>query len=212
MKIEYLGHSSYQIKSQSKLVLDPYGPQIGELPAELTADVVTVSHQHFDHNYTDGVSDNPQIIDGPGEFSIKGFDIKGIKSFHDNEGGAKRGDNIIFCISTENIKLCHLGDLGHILSAEQVQEIGNVDILMIPVGGYYTIDANEAVQVVRQINPSIVMPMHFKPQGSPLQLPIEGVGNFNKLLGWDVIERMDELEISGLTIDLLNKKIVIFKK
>lgn len=212
MKIKYLGHSSFQIQSQSKLVIDPYNQQIGELPAGLTADVVTVSHQHFDHNYTEGISGSPQIIDEPGEFSIKGFEIKGVKSFHDNEGGKKRGDNIIFCISAENLTLCHMGDLGHILSPEQVQEIGKVDILMVPTGGYYTIDATEAVQVVSQIKPRIVMPMHYKPKNSSLKLPIEGVEKFNELLGWNIIEQAGEFEISKSSLDTINQKIIIFNR
>ncbi len=212
MKIVWIGHSSFQIKSDSILVMDPYSPKIGELPHRLSANVVTVSHQHFDHNYIEGVSGNPQIIDEPGEFSTKGFEIKGIKTFHDNEGGAKRGENIIFCISTEGLTLCHLGDLGHILTPEQIQEIGSVDILMIPVGGYYTIGANEALQVVHQINPKIVFPMHFMPKNSSLQLQIEGVEKFNELIGWDVIEQNGEFEITKPNLDAMNQKIIIFNK
>ncbi len=212
MKIEHLGHSSFQITNRSTLVIDPYGPEIGRLPQGLTADVVTVSHQHFDHNYSDGVSGNPVIIDEPGQYSVKGFEIKGFKTFHDDKGGTIRGENIVFCISADDLNLCHMGDLGHILTDEQVKEIGPVDILMIPVGGFYTIDASQAVQVVRQINPKIVMPMHYKPPGSPLQLTIESTDNFNKLLGWDVIERTDEFEINSLNIDSFNKTIMLFKK
>jgi L-ascorbate metabolism protein UlaG (beta-lactamase superfamily) len=212
MKIKYLGHSSFQIKSQSVLVLDPYDPKIGELPQGLSADVVTVSHDHFDHNYVDGVSGNPQVINDPGEFSVKGFEIKGIKSFHDNEGGKKRGENTIFRISAEGLTLCHMGDLGLLLTAEQLEEIGRVDILMIPVGGYYTIDASEAVQVVNQIKPRVVIPMHFKPEGSTLQLPIEGVEKFNELLGWETIENIDELEINTSNLDSFDQKVVLLKK
>jgi L-ascorbate metabolism protein UlaG (beta-lactamase superfamily) len=212
MKIKYLGHSSFQIiSSSSVLVIDPYGPKIGELPSGLTAGVVTVSHQHFDHNYTEGVSGNPQIIDEPGQFSIKGFEIKGIKSFHDNEGGNKRGENIIFVISTDGITLCHMGDLGHILTPDQIQEIGKIDILMIPVGGFYTVDATSAVQVVDQIKPCIVIPMHYMPENSTLQLPIVGVEKFNQLLGWDVIEQAGELEINTSNLNSNNQKIVLFK-
>jgi L-ascorbate metabolism protein UlaG (beta-lactamase superfamily) len=211
MKIKWLGQSTFQIQSNSNLVMDPYGPKVGELPLGLSADVVTVSHQHFDHNYTEGVSDNPQIIDEPGQFSIKGFEIKGIKSFHDNEDGEKRGENIIFCISAEGLNLCHMGDLGHVLTTEQIQEIGRVDILMIPVGGHYTIDATTAVQVVHQLNPKIVLPMHYKPENSTLQLPIEGVEKFNQLLGWRV-EKIDELDINGSDLNSRNQEIIVFKK
>ena len=211
MKIKSLGHSSFQIKSKSDLVIDPYDPKIGKLPQGLTADVVTVSHQHFDHNYTDGVSGNPQIINEPGEFSIKGFEIKGIKSFHDNDDGKSRGENIIFTIDTEDIKLCHMGDLGHVLTPEQIQEIGKVDILMIPVGGFYTIDADQAVQVVNQINPRVVLPMHYKPENSTLQLPIVGVEKFNQLLGWEV-KQTDELDINRDDLNSINQEIIVFKR
>lgn len=212
MKIAWLGHSSFQIKNDSVLIMDPYDPKIGELPRGLSANVVTVSHQHFDHNYTDGVSGNPQVIDGLGEFSIKGFEIKGIKSFHDNEGGKKRGENIIFRVLVEGLTICHMGDLGHILSPEQIQEIGKIDILMVPIGGFYTIDAAEAVQVVSQLKPRIVMPMHYKPKNSSLKLPIEGVEKFISLLGWGVVEQADEFEINKLNLDTQNQKIVIFKR
>lgn len=212
MKIAWLGHSSFQIKNDSVLVMDPYDPKIGELPRGLSANVVTVSHQHFDHNYTDGVSGNPQVIDELGEFSIKGFEIKGIKSFHDNEGGKKRGENIIFRVLVEGLTICHMGDLGHILNPEQVQEIGKIDILMIPIGGFYTIDAAEAVQVVNQLNPRIVMPMHYKPENSALQLPIEGIEKFNELLGWPVDEQAGEFEITKPNLNTINQKNVIFKR
>lgn len=212
MKIAWLGHSSFQIKNDSVLVMDPYDPKIGELPRGLSANVVTVSHQHFDHNYTDGVSGNPQVIDELGEFSIKGFEIKGIKSFHDNEGGKKRGENIIFRVLVEGLTICHMGDLGHVLNPEKVQEIGKIDILMIPIGGFYTIDAAEAVQVVNQLNPRIVMPMHYKPKNSSLKLQIEGVEKFISLLGWGVVEQADEFEINKLNLDTQNQKIVIFNR
>jgi L-ascorbate metabolism protein UlaG (beta-lactamase superfamily) len=212
MKIKWLGQSAFQIKSNSNLVMDPYGPKVGELPSGLSADVVTVSHQHFDHNYTDGVSGNPQIIDEPGEFSIKGFEIKGVKSLHDKEGGAIRGENTIFRISSDGLTLCHLGDLGHLLTPEQIEEIGHVDILMIPVGGHYTIDANEAVQVVNQLNPKIVLPMHYKPENWPLDLPIAGVDKFTDLIGWKIIEQTDELEINESSLDSTGNVVVVFKK
>jgi len=212
MKIKWLGQSAFQIQSNSDLVMDPYGPKVGELPSELSADVVTVSHQHFDHNYTKGVSGNPQIIDGPGQFSVKGFEIKGIKSFHDDENGTKRGENTIFRISAEGLTLCHLGDLGHLLTPEQIQEIGSVDILMIPVGGHYTIDADEAVRVVSQLNPKIVLPMHYKPENWPLDLPIAGVDKFTELIGWKVIEQADEFEINESNLNSISNLVVVFKK
>ena len=210
MKIKWLGHSAFQIKSETSLVMDPYDPVVGKLPPELSAAVVTVSHGHMDHNYTEGVSGSPQIINQIGDFTTNGFEIKGIASYHDDESGKKRGNNIIYCISAEGMRLCHLGDLGHILTPEQLQEIGTVDILMIPVGGYYTIDANEAVQIVNQIKPRLVLPMHYKPKNSSIPFPIAGVDKFNELLGWNIVEEMNELKIDHQNLISKSNEIILF--
>ena len=213
MIIKWLGHSAFEIVGSSTLITDPYNhPRVGELPVGLTADVVTVSHEHRDHNYVEGVKDSPIVINTVGEFNVGEFDIKGIATLHDKEGGTLRGNNTVFTIFAEGIKLCHLGDLGHTLTEEQVSEIGPVDILMIPVGGTYTIDASEAVQVVSQLNPKIVLPMHYKPGNSSMTLPIDGVEQFNALLGWDVIEETNELKIDRTTMELMGHKIVVFRR
>lgn len=211
MKIKWLGHSTFQIKSNASLVMDPYGPEIGELPKGLTADVVTISHNHYDHNFSQGVVGNPKIINQTGDFNIDGFEIKGVPTKHDNEGGNKRGNNIVYCVAAEGLKLCHLGDLGHALTEQQLQEIGKIDVLMVPVGGYYTIDAKTAVQVVNQIKPKLVLPMHYKPENSSISLPIAGVEQFNKLLGWDIV-KVDELEVSQSSLPPKNREIILSKQ
>ncbi len=211
MKIKHLGQSAFIIKSQTTLVTDPFNPMIGRMPADLTAAVVTVSHSHSDHNYTKGVGGSPQIINQLGNFSIGGFEISGVKTFHDDVGGKKRGENIVYTIRTEGITLCHLGDLGHILAADQIKEIGAVDILMIPVGGFFTIDANMAVEIVNQLSPKIVMPMHYKLKKSFIPLPIAGVDKFIEALGWPVKEVL-ELEVDKSNLDSFSHRVVIFKK
>lgn len=210
MKIKWLGQSTFVIKSNTTLVTDPHNPMLGKLPKDLTADVVTVSHEHGDHNYTKGVSGNPQIINKTGKFTVNEFVIKSIATFHDNSSGKKRGANIIYTISAEGLKLCHLGDLGHLLSKDQIKKIGPVDILMIPVGGFFTIDPAGAVKVIGQIKPKIILPMHYKHKRSFMPLPLSTVDKFTDTLKWDVHET-DELKIDVSKIKSSNRQVIIFK-
>lgn len=163
MEIKYLGHSSFLIKSkEGKLVTDPFNPAIGLRFPKTEADIVTVSHDHIDHNAADLVEANPLIIDMPGEFEKNGFRITGYQSFHDKKKGAERGENIIYKLESDGISLLHMGDLGYVLQDDLVDQMGKVDILFVPVGGTYTVDAGEAIEIVKKIEPSIVIPMHFK--------------------------------------------------
>jgi len=211
MKIKWLGHSTFQIKSESTLVIDPHNPEAGgRLPDDLTADTVLVTHGHMDHNFTQAVSGNPQIFSQLGDFESGEYKIRGVASFHDNSEGTQRGSNIIYKISAEGLRLCHMGDLGHVLNAKEIQELGEVDILMIPVGGYYTIDANEAVQVVKQLSPKIVLPMHYKPKNSDIVYNITGVDPFCGLIGWEVISEVDGISINTVNLSSMSHKVVVF--
>ena len=165
MKIKYLGHSSFMITSATgiKLITDPYvtGGEFSYGEINESADIVTVSHDHFDHNNVAAVRGNPKVVKGAVTVEIKGVAIKGIPSYHDEAGGKKRGGNIIFCFEVDGIRVCHLGDLGHLLSDKQVAEIGTADIVIVPVGGYYTIDGKVATQVCNQVKPKVIIPMHW---------------------------------------------------
>lgn len=162
MKIKWRGHASFLIEAESKkIITDPFNESYGYPLNPVVADIVTVSHEHGDHNAVETVSGQPRIIRGSGIVTMEGIIIKGIASFHDMHEGRERGQNTIFKISTGGIDLVHLGDLGHVLSAQQVQEIGEVDILLLPIGGRYTIDAGEASQIVSLLQPRVVIPMHF---------------------------------------------------
>ncbi len=163
MDITYLGHSSFRIKGkQTTVVTDPYGAHIGlKFPKQVTADVVTVSHEHADHNTLSQIDGNPYVIGGPGEYEVKGVGVIGLPSYHDDQKGAQRGKNTIYRIEVDGISIVHLGDLGHVLTSTQVDAIDGVDILLIPVGGVYTIDPALAVSVINEIEPSIVIPMHY---------------------------------------------------
>jgi L-ascorbate metabolism protein UlaG (beta-lactamase superfamily) len=166
MKIKWLGHSCFLITSKdgTRVITDPYavGGGINYSPINETADVVVVSHGHGDHSNVSAVQGKPEVVRGDGTKTAKGIQFKGVATYHDASQGKQRGPNTVLCFTLDGIKLCHLGDLGHVLDPEQVAEIGAVDILLVPVGGYFTIDASEASQVCNQLNPKIVIPMHFK--------------------------------------------------
>jgi L-ascorbate metabolism protein UlaG (beta-lactamase superfamily) len=148
----------------------------------LSADVLLITHSHSDHNNKKAVKGNPFLIEGPGEYEVKEIFVQGIPAFHDDSQGAKRGQNTIYTIEAEELKVCHLGDLGQReLDTEQLEKIGDVDILMIPVGGVYTIDAKEATHIISQIEPRIVIPMHY--YLPKLKIKLDGVDKFLKEMG-----------------------------
>jgi len=182
MKIKWLGHACFLITSKdgTRVITDPYavGGGINYSPIKETADVVVVSHEHGDHSNVSAVQGKPEVIKGEGIKIAKSVQFRGIASYHDASQGEQRGTNTVFCFTIDNIRLCHLGDLGHVLSSEQVSKINAVDILFVPVGGFYTIDASVASQVCEQLKPNIVIPMHFKTP--KCDYPIAGVEDFLK--------------------------------
>lgn len=167
MNITWYGQSCFRIQGKDvTLVTDPFSKEIGLKPPSGTADVVTISHEHFDHNNRDAIKGEPFIIDGAGEYEIKKVVIRGIESYHDSKEGKLRDGNTIFTILMDEIKLCHLGDLGQKnLDTEQLKAIGQVDILFVPVGGVFTINSKEAEVIISQIEPRMVVPMHYKLPG-----------------------------------------------
>ena len=180
MKIKWLGHACFLITSRDglRVITDPYavGGGINYSPIKETADVVVVSHDHGDHSNVSTVQGKPEVVKGSGTKTARGIQFKGIASYHDASQGTQRGLNTVFCFAIDNTKLCHLGDLGHVLDPEQVNEIGAVDILFAPVGGFFTIDASVASQVCDQLKPKVVIPMHFKTL--KCAYPIAGVEDF----------------------------------
>ena len=182
MKIEWLGHSCFLITAKNglRVITDPYnvGGGIGYAPIRETADVVLVSHDHGDHNNVSAVQGKPEVIRGIGARNVRGIEFRGVGAFHDASGGKQRGFNTVFCFAVDDVRLCHLGDLGHVLSDAEVEQIGVVDVLFIPVGGFYTVDASTAKQVCDQLRPKVVIPMHFKT--AKCGYPIAGVEDFLK--------------------------------
>ena len=168
MKIKWFGQSCFTFTADNgtTIVTDPYAGiyhyLFGYTLPEIDANIVTVSHNHGDHNNVGAVKGNFVHIKDPGEFSPEGIDIKGVSTFHDNVSGAKRGKNIVYNFRIDGLNVCHCGDLGHVLSPEQINEIGNVDILLLPAGGNVTLDISDAVEIMKQLNPAIVIPMHYR--------------------------------------------------
>lgn len=200
MKIEWMGHASFllTLSSGARLCTDPYEAgsydgavgydEIGE-----RVDFVTISHQHEDHNCTDQLRGDFKVFKQIGEFEESGIRVTGYPSYHDDSHGSERGENIMFKIETEGLSVLHLGDLGHILSEEDVEKLGKVDVMLIPVGGYFTIDASQAWKIVEQIGPRVVVPMHYKTE--KLGFPIAGVGEFLSLT--EDVEHQEELELDS---------------
>ncbi len=166
MKIQYLGHSCFVLTESTgtTVVCDPYN-NIGFRMPKAEADVVTVSHQHYDHNNVSVIGGKPLVLDKEGYYELDGVSISGVKSYHDDEGGNARGENIIFKFRMYCLEVCHLGDLGEGCSAELLEKILPIDILLIPVGGKYTLDAEQAKEYVDRIMPQVVIPMHYKIKG-----------------------------------------------
>jgi L-ascorbate metabolism protein UlaG (beta-lactamase superfamily) len=193
MKIKYLAHAAFLITSDAgtRIVTDPYetSDALKHGVIKETADIVTVSHEHGDHNNVSAVQGNLKVVRGTSE--VKGIKIKAVPAAHDDKGGSQRGKNTIFCFEVDGINICHAGDLGHVLTTEQVKAIGKVDVLMIPVGGFFTIDAKTAAKVGDQLKPKVIIPMHFKTE--KISFPISGVDEFIK--GKSNVTRVNSIEI-----------------
>ena len=170
MKVKWFGQAAFLLVSETglRIITDPYDPVIGYEDIAEAADVVTVSHEHRDHNYIDGLKGEPQVVRGAGLQEAKGIQFKGIDTFHDKSQGEERGKNTVFCFSLDGLRICHLGDLCHLLNDEQIAEIGEIDLLLIPVGGRVILDATEATELIAKLRPLVVVPMHFKTEkGGP---------------------------------------------
>lgn len=179
MKIRWFGHACFAIYTNGKTIItDPFNHEVGYPLPNLPADFATISHQHFDHNALGVVPGNPVAVQKEGRQIYENIEFIGVSSFHDKFSGEQRGSNIIFIIEAEGMRICHLGDLGHILDQEQIKKIGRVDILFVPVGGYYTIGPDEALQVTTLLKPKYLIPMHYKTDY--IDFPISTADDFLK--------------------------------
>ena len=211
MDITYLGHSSFKLRGKDgTVVTDPFEPDsVGLSWNKVKTDIVTVSHQHQDHNYTKGVEPTSARkdqgvynISGPGEYEVSDILIQGWLTYHDNQLGSQRGPNIIYLIEIERIRILHCGDLGHELAENLIEEIGQVDAMLIPVGGHFTIDAATAAKITKAVSPSIVIPMHYQVPGLNSQISehLAGPESFVKEMGAEGIEPLEKLSVSPSTL------------
>ncbi len=225
-KITWLGQSCFQInvsngkENSAAIVIDPFDESIGLKMPRLSADLLLVTHDHPDHNNIKAVkpaSDKTEgggsfLITGPGEYEIKGIFIEGTPAFHDDVQGKERGRVTVYTIETEGLRFCHLSDLGQKqLTDEQLEKIGSVDILMIPVGGTYTISGQEAAKIVSQIEPKIVIPMHYNLPKLAIKPKLDGLEKFLKAIGKNSIEPQDKFSVKNNTLPKEGMEIVILK-
>lgn len=208
MEIKWLGHSCFLIKGKERTIItDPYHPSLGYSLGEPKADIVTLSHFHPGHSYIEGVANNPKQIKSPGEYEIGGTFITGIATFHDSAKGEIRGKNTIYLIEMDGITLCHLGDLGHSLTSQVIEELGVVDVLFSPAGEISTISVDTAVETIKQLNPHIVIPMHYKTDAIARNL--EPVDKFLDKMGIHRVEPTPKLSITQSSLPASTQVIVL---
>lgn len=201
MEITWLGHSCFRLRSREGVVLtDPCPPSSGYSIGKPTADIVLISHDHPNHSYRKAVGGTPVFIAAPGEYEIAGIFIAGIPTYHDGQSGALRGKNTTYVIEMDDVRLCHLGDLGHIPTPEQVEEMSGVDVLLVPVGGHNTIDASAAAEVVSILEPRVVIPMHYKTDKETASL--EPLQKFLKEMGVASVEPMPKVALTRNSLPL----------
>ncbi|MDE7380426.1 MAG: MBL fold metallo-hydrolase [Clostridia bacterium] len=215
MKIKYLGHSAFLLTESTgtAIVCDPYDSSVGFKMPKVSADAVTVSHHHYDHDNVKAVDGNPIVLDKEQGYSLPGVVINAVKSFHDEVGGKKRGENVIFKFRMDGLDVCHLGDLGEQCSSELIESILPVNVLLIPVGGTYTIDAETAKEYVDRIMPDIVIPMHYRVKGC--ELDIDKVDEFVSLFDGESVQYDEvdgEISLSREDADGENTKIIIMNR
>ncbi len=210
MTINWYGQSCFRLESKgTSILIDPFSKEIGLRTPRLNDNIFLVTHEHYDHNNVEEVPVESFVIRGPGEYEKAGIRIEGIASYHDNTQGTQRGLNTIYILRAEDMRLCHLGDLGQAkLTDEQVEAIGDIDILFIPVGGKYTIDGKEAADVVKQIEPKIIIPMHYKVDG--LNIDIDGSQKFLKEIGIKP-EEVESYRIMAKNLPTEEIKLITFK-
>jgi L-ascorbate metabolism protein UlaG (beta-lactamase superfamily) len=213
MLLTWMGHSCFKLQDKTgpdgvTVVTDPFDKKIGLKPPSFEANVVTISHDHYDHSNAKALRGQPFIIKNAGEYDIKGVAVQGIEAYHDEKKGGERGLNIIYRIEIDDISVSHLGDLGHALDNKQIEALAGTDILLIPVGGKYTLDAKQAVEVVNQIEPRMIIPMHYKTPG--LKVDISGVDKFIKEIGLKPTEE-EKLKISKKDLPQEDMELVVMK-
>jgi L-ascorbate metabolism protein UlaG (beta-lactamase superfamily) len=211
MVITWYGQACFKIQSgQLTVAIDPFDKSIGLTPPKFEAQLVLVTHDHHDHNNTKDIKEDPFVIDGPGEYEYQGALVYGIAAYHDDKQGAQRGPNTLYVVQLEDIRVAHLGDLGQRkLTDEQVEALGSVDVLLIPVGGTYTVGGTQALEIVSQIEPKIVIPMHYKVKG--LTITLEDASGFLKEIGQPDAAPQEKLTVKKKDLQQERTEVVVLK-
>jgi L-ascorbate metabolism protein UlaG (beta-lactamase superfamily) len=211
MDVTWLGHGCFRLRGRNAAVVtDPYPPAIGLKLARMDADLVTVSHDHENHSYTQVVRDGAYEIHGPGEYEVAGVSVVGVPTFHDAERGTKHGRNTVYLIEIDDVRICHLGDLGHKLEDAEAEAVASPDVLLVPVGGRTSMNAAQAAEVVRQLEPRFVVPMHYAIPG--LKLELDPIDRFLKEMGVTAGEPQPKLAVQKSSGDYDTKVVVLEPK
>lgn len=211
MQITWNGLSCFTIKTKTAtIVTDPFNEEIGLTLPPLKAEIVTISHDHKGHNNAAAVSGDPMVLDWPGEYDIKDVAITGLQTFHNSKEEDDKGPNTVFNFFAEELFVCHLGDLGHVLTTDHVDELGRVDILMLPVGGANCISVKKAKEIIEKLDPSVVIPMHYK-QPKLKRDDLEPLGTFFTEIGVTMPEAVEELKITKRELQLEDIQYVVFQ-
>lgn len=209
MDITWLGHGCFRLRGKSATAItDPYPPALGPR-LKLEANLVTVSHQHDNHSYVQAVSGNPYVIKGPGEYEVSGITVKGLPTFHDAAQGAEHGVNTIYVIEVDDVRVCHLGDLGHKLTDQHLEELGTLDALLVPVGGGRALGATQAAEVVRQVEPRYVVPMHYALPA--IRKELEPVERFLKEMSVQAAEPLAKLSLQASSSGEFETKVILLE-
>ena len=210
MDVTWLGHGCFRLRGRgAAAVTDPFPPSIGLKLSRLDADLVTVSHEHENHSYTQAVRDAYEIH-GPGEYEVAGISVIGVPTYHDAEKGAKKGRNTVYLLEIDDVRVCHLGDLGHRLDDAEAEAISSPDVLLVPVGGRNAINAAQAAEVVRQLEPRFVVPMHYAIPG--IKLELDPIDRFLKEMGVTASEQQPKLSVQASSGEYETKVIVLEPK
>ena len=210
MDVTWLGHGCFRLRGRgAAVVTDPYPPTIGLKLSRMDADLITVSHEHDDHTYTQVVRDGAYEVHGPGEYEVAGVSVIGLPTYHDAEKGAKEGRNTVYLIEMDDVRICHLGDLGHKLDDAEAEAVASPDVLLVPVGGRTTMNGEQAAEVVRQLEPRFVVPMHYSIPGLKLQL--DPVDRFLKEMGVTASEPQPKLSVQKSSVTEYETKVVVLE-
>lgn len=208
MEVTWLGHACFRLKGRDGVVLmDPCPKSTGYNIGRQQANIVTVSHEHPAHSYTEALTGPHRRIDAPGEYEIGGVLITGVRTYHDGKRGAERGRNTSFLIEMDEVRVCHLGDLGHVPTQEQIEAFSDIDVLLVPVGGNSTIDAEAASEIISQLEPKVVVPMHYATEAASATL--DPLDKFVKQMGVSAPEPQPKLTLTKTTLPAQTQVVVL---